>query len=123
MVQLVSLKDLFVGSINGETEASRDDFEQLFYTKNSKYDEIMRPEKFIISGRKGTGKTILANYVHKKVNEKQNSICKIATKNDYVLRKLIDVQFREMKVEEISIFWKWTLLYQISDALIKGVGW
>ena len=123
LVQLVPLKDLFVGSINGETEASRDDFEQLFYTKNSKYDEIMRPEKFIISGRKGTGKTILANYVHKKVNEKQNSICKIATKNDYVLRKLIDVQFREMKVEEVSIFWKWTLLYQISDALIKGGGW
>ncbi|PGM06384.1 FunZ [Bacillus thuringiensis] len=118
----VLLKDLFIGSIDGETEASRGDFEQLFYTKNSKFDEIMRPEKFIISGRKGTGKTILAKYVHKKVNEKPDSYCKIFTKNDYVLRKLIDTQFREMKPEELSIFWKWTLLYQISDTLNKKVG-
>ncbi|MFK3936761.1 hypothetical protein ACI2JA_04520 [Alkalihalobacillus sp. NPDC078783] len=62
----VPLSKLYIGNIDGEQESSRDNFEQLFYTKNSKFDEIMQPEKFIISGRKGTGKTILANYIVKK---------------------------------------------------------
>lgn len=120
LVVRVPLKNLFIGNIDGETEAARDDFEQLFYTENSKFDEIMRPEKFIISGRKGTGKTILAKYVHKKINEIPNNHCEISTKDDYILRKLIDLQYREIKGEELSIFWKWTLLLQVGKVLLKG---
>lgn len=123
MVRQVPLKELFIGNIDGETEAARDDFEQLFYTKNSKFDEIMRPEKFIISGRKGTGKTILAKYVHKKINEIPNNYCEISTKDEYILRKMIDSQYREIKGEELSIFWKWTLLLKVGRVLLKGDTW
>ncbi|MDR2993176.1 MAG: FunZ, partial [Bacillus cereus] len=120
MTKKVPLKQLFIGYIDGEYEAARDDFEQLFYTKNSKFDEIMRPEKFIITGRKGTGKTILAKYIYKKINENPNGYCVISNKNDFTLRKLIDLQYRELKGEELSLFWKWTFLLQLSQAILSG---
>lgn len=123
LVKKVPLKDLFIGYIDGEFEAARDDFEQLFYKKNSKFDEIMRPEKFIITGRKGTGKTILAKYIHKKINENPKSYCEISTKSDFTLRKLIDLQYRELKDEELSHFWKWTFLLQLSQSILNGDKW
>ncbi|EMI11405.1 hypothetical protein SAMN05216169_102242 [Anoxybacillus pushchinoensis] len=123
LVSKVPLKKLFIGNIDGETESQREDFEQLFYTKNSKFDNIMQPEKFIISGRKGTGKTILAKYIYKKITEKKNHYCKIFTKNDFKLQKLIDMQFRELQEEELSIFWKWTFLLQISNVLLDEDTW
>lgn len=82
MVSRAHLKDLFIGNIDGETEAARNDFEQLFYTKNSKFDEIMLPGKFIISGRKGTGKTILAQYIYKKINERKKITAKSPQKTN-----------------------------------------
>ncbi len=123
LVKKVPLKELFVGYIDGESEAALGNFKQLFYTKNSKFDEIMRPEKFIIAGRKGSGKTILAKYVHNKVNENPNSYCEISTKNDYTLRKLIDLPNRELKGEEISHFCKWTFLLKICDVILNRDKW
>ncbi|WP_176519067.1 P-loop ATPase, Sll1717 family [Bacillus thuringiensis] len=123
MVKKVPLKKLFIGNIDGEDEAAREDFNQLFYTKNRKFDEIMRPEKFIIAGRKGSGKTILAKYVHNKVNENKGSYCEISTKNDYTLRKLIDLPNRELKREEISHFCKWTFLIKFCDVILDDAKW
>ncbi|BBK99678.1 hypothetical protein BAPCR_pXO2-00023 (plasmid) [Bacillus anthracis] len=123
LVKKVPLKKLYIGNIDGESEATRGDFNQLFYTKNRKFEEIMRPEKFIIAGRKGSGKTILAKYVHNKVNENKGSYCEISTKNDYTLRKLIDLPNRELKREEISHFCKWTFLIKFCNVILDGAKW
>ncbi|MEZ7792172.1 P-loop ATPase, Sll1717 family [Niallia circulans] len=115
----VPLSKLYIGNIDGEQESSRDNFEQLFYTKNSKFDEIMQPEKFIISGRKGTGKTILANYIVKKTNNNKNYYSRVFKKEDFKLQKLIDLEYREFQEEERSLFWKWFFLLQIGQVLVK----
>ncbi|MRQ38654.1 FunZ, partial [Bacillus anthracis] len=71
----------------------------------------------------GSGKTILAKYVHNKVNENKGSYCEISTKNDYTLRKLIDLPNRELKREEISHFCKWTFLIKFCDVILDGAKW
>jgi hypothetical protein len=114
----VKLRDIYIGNIDGETESTNENFEQLFYTNNSKYDEIMRSDKYIISGRKGTGKTILASYIEKKVKRSGN-ICKILKKQDFQLQKLIDLQYRELQDEELTLFWKWTFLLQIGNLIVS----
>jgi hypothetical protein len=116
----VQLGTIYIGSIDGETESSRENFEELFYTKNSKYNEIMKPEKFMITGRKGTGKTILARYLKKKISSKKNQVCRIYNKDDFKLQKLIDIQNRGLPDEELSIFWRWLLLKQLADVLIDS---
>lgn len=114
-----NLKDIYIGNIDGEEEAIRGDFEQLFYTKNSKYQEIMTPGKFIISGRKGTGKTLLANYLFKKANESKNISCKILKKEDFTLQRLIDLQSRDLRESELSLFWKWSILLKLGEVIIS----
>lgn len=119
----IKLNKINLGSIDGEKESSYEKFDKLFYTQNSKYHEIMRPEKFIISGRKGTGKTILANYIVKNLSEEKNIICKVFTKNDFKLQKLIDLDYRNLKHDELSLFWKWFFLVQIAKSLTPKKSW
>ena len=52
----IGLKDIFIGKANGLEEAENEKFEDLFYTGNLKYQQLVEnKDKFIISGRKGTG--------------------------------------------------------------------
>ena len=89
----VLLKDLCLGFADGDTESSKDNFKDLFYTGNNKYDEITDNEmKFIISGQKGTGKTILGRYLEETYKEKGIE-CKIFNKNDITLIKLIEKKY------------------------------
>lgn len=115
----VPLNKIYIGNVDGEQESSREDFEQIFYTKNSKYDEIMQAEKFIVSGRKGTGKTILANYIVKKITGDKKFYCRIFKKNNFKLQKLIDLDYRELQDEERSIFWSWFFLLQMGQVIIE----
>lgn len=59
----IQLKNIFVGDPDGLAEAQKAQFNDLFYKKNKKYEELEKnPNKFIVTGRKGTGKTLLAKY-------------------------------------------------------------
>lgn len=117
------LSDIDLGSIDGEEESSSENFSRLFYTQNSKYSDIMKRSKFIISGRKGTGKTILANYIVKELDDEKNTISKIFNKSDFNLQKLIDLDYRDLKTEEMSLFWKWFFLLQIAKNLLALNTW
>lgn len=64
MEKEITLKDIYLGRADGSQEAEDKNFENLFYKGNKKYDLLNENhDKFIISGRKGTGKTILAKLV------------------------------------------------------------
>ncbi|MGY4798141.1 P-loop ATPase, Sll1717 family [Lysinibacillus fusiformis] len=119
----IDLNKINLGSIDGEKESSYENFDRLFYTKNSKYNEIMHPEKFIISGRKGTGKTILANYIVKNLSTQKNTVCTVFNKDDFKLQKLIDLDYRDLKKDELSLFWKWFFLLQIAQSLLSTKSW
>ena len=62
-----TLDDIYIGCTDGVKEAAskKYNFTDLFYTGNCKYEEITKSNNYIISGRKGTGKTILAKYLEK----------------------------------------------------------
>src|SRR5690606_25876200 len=75
---------------------------------------------FIISGRKGTGKTILAKYIVKKLNKETNSYCKVFKKEDFRLQKLIDLEYRDFVEEERSLFWKWFFLLQLGQVILEN---
>jgi len=60
------LKDVFLGYNDGKKEAKyRSDYENFFYDYSNIYENIIRPDKYIMIGRKGSGKTILAEYYKK----------------------------------------------------------
>ena len=60
---MIQLKEIFVGDPDGLAEAQKDNFNDFFYKKNRKYEELEKnSNKFIVTGRKRTGKTLLAKY-------------------------------------------------------------
>ena len=85
------LSDITIGYADGEKEASKANFENLFYTKNKKYEQIMKKDKFIISGRKGTGKTILTKYIQKTDN-KDTTIIQYSKLNEISLHQYIELE-------------------------------
>lgn len=71
---MVKLKDFNIGHDDGEQEAADSVFVDLFYTDNDSYNSILDKDKFIIKGKKGTGKTLLAEYVKTKHNKKKSNV-------------------------------------------------
>lgn len=60
---MYTLNDLFIGYNDGKKEAEyRTDFEQYYFNYNGIYDTILRDDKFLLLGKKGTGKSILGAF-------------------------------------------------------------
>ncbi|PAQ14100.1 hypothetical protein CD798_12530 [Bacillaceae bacterium SAOS 7] len=63
---MYQIRDMFIGYNDGKKEASRiKDFEQYYFDYNGNVDKIMNSEKFLLLGKKGTGKSLLAEYIKK----------------------------------------------------------
>lgn len=77
-----------LGSVYGESEVDNlDDFEHFYYDLNDASKDILKKNKFVIIGRKGTGKTLLAHVVCRNLE------------NDYtfsVVESLKDFDFYEL---------------------------
>lgn len=115
----VKLKDIFIGCSDGESEAKKSIFLDLFY-KDNKYEEIINnPMKFIISGQKGAGKTILAKYIEKTCTS-INSTSKIVNLGEINLQKLIELGYKEYEECELSCFFRWFILTEFSKMLINS---
>lgn len=115
----VKLSNINIGQTAGENEAKNPYFENLFYTGNKKYSEICKHNKFIIRGRKGTGKTILAHYIKKKAYDNNICSCKINSLNDIELQKLLNNPNRNLLDEENKVFWRYCILIELGKCILE----
>lgn len=116
----IKLKEFNIGQVSGENEAQNEKFDELFYTGNQKYEELKNPEKYIIMGRKGTGKTLLSYYFKKKSEEDNLNVCKITTLKDYQLAKIIHLEDRDFFDEECKILWKYCILRELGKIILSN---
>ena len=111
------LKNIYLGVPDGATEAQNQNFQELFYDPNNKYDELMgSEEKFLVIGSKGTGKTYLANYVMSK------SACKELTEmvdaSNFSIYRLSNVYDLELSEDLTHALCKWFFLDKIAHLLL-----
>ena len=67
----IRLKDIDLGSIDGDYESKNVHFEDYFYNRHTDYDLIKNEKnKFLIIGRKGSGKTYLSKYLAYMIKKK-----------------------------------------------------
>lgn len=116
----VPLEKINIGYLSGEKEANDPKFEELFYTGNSKYEELLKEKKFIIKGRKGTGKTILAYYFKKKAKENNIEGCEIYNLSDINLQKIIHLEGREFYKEEYTVFWEYYIYLEMAKLILES---
>lgn len=120
MSDKIMLKDIFIGKADGLAEAKRADFTTLFYNGNKNYNLLKDDEsKFLISGRKGTGKTILAKYYEAEMR-KSGSLVRFVNGNDILLRHIKEIGTSELNDKYVASFIKYTILYEISTLILDN---
>lgn len=120
---MVDLKDIFFGEVEGKDEAAeakeRENFESIFYSGFNWYEEMLDAKKFLIVGRKGTGKTLLGEY-YKYELTKQGNIVDIVDDSNFALKKLERINYRNISEQEMIIFWEYFFLFELGERLLDN---
>lgn len=116
----IKLKDLYFGIADGLEESKCKNFESIFYKGNNKFKELEENNyKFIISGKKGTGKTILAKYFEIQQNSKKN-FTKMLTDSDVVLREFIEFGKKDVMSNERDLFIEYTIYNELGKIILEN---
>ncbi|OEE38676.1 P-loop ATPase, Sll1717 family [Vibrio anguillarum] len=116
----LELKDLYLGQNDGKKEAIyKDNFEEFFINENSILDQVQRKEKFLVLGRKGSGKTFLAHYMKKISTRNDSWNCDIRSYKDFKFQELVHLQTEDVKPNEYYEIWRWMLLLDLSRSILK----
>lgn len=119
-INAITLKDIYLGKSDGLKEAMENNFENYFYTGNNKYQELVSDtKKFIISGKKGTGKTILAKYFELEQNKLGNPT-KILTERDAILKQFMEYGKKIDNSDEMDLFIEYSIYWELGTILLKS---
>lgn len=114
---MVKLKDVFFGFEEGKDEAQDalqwNKFEEIFYPGFGSYDEMLLPHKFLVIGRKGTGKTLLAEYF-KNEQRKEDNKAIIIDESNFMIKKLEKMDYRGITEQEMIVFWEYFFCTEIA---------
>lgn len=122
MTQL-RLSDIYLGVNDGKKEALyKQDFEKYFVDYNNNYTDILKPEKYIILGRKGAGKTILAEYIKKQSENNALWFCDIKSYKDFRFHELINFKTNDISPNEYTSIWRWIILIDFAKLIIEDNG-
>ena len=114
------LEDLFIGYNDGKREAmARENFEDYYFNYNGIYNKILEKDKYLVLGRKGTGKTLLAEYVKKILSRDSNSFCELCSCKSFKFRDLFTLKTKDIKPNEYTAIWEWLLLIKLAKQIEK----
>jgi hypothetical protein len=117
-----SLKDFYLGNSDGKKEAQyKEDFEQYFYDYDNLYERAITKEKYLILGRKGTGKTLLAEII-KKTLSNSNYFCEICSYKEFKFHELLILKSEDIEPNEYISIWEWVILIQIGKMCCQDEG-
>jgi hypothetical protein len=114
------LQDLEFGKVGGEEEARYvNNFEKFFYDGERQSERIIDPEIYFLIGRKGTGKTLLAEYVKKIHKNNSNKFIEIASLRDFNFNELSDFSDSSNNARKFLSIWQWYLLITMSKLICQ----
>ena len=121
MGERIKLSEIYLGDVDGETEVAKcKNFYDLFYCRDEVIDGLINGNKYVIIGRKGTGKTLLSYFIKSIIEEKGNNYhCKICGSNDINLNKLLDIGESTIPTDQMGTYWEYTLYKLIANMLVQ----
>ena len=121
MNELTPISQISFGTTDGKNEARNPNFESLFYDGGGYYRKLKEdPLKFLVIGRKGTGKTILVRYFQKILLKERNVCSKFIVAGDFTNEKLNNFDYMKVREEEREIFWRYVILKELASLVLKN---
>lgn len=114
--------DIFLGRNEGALEALEDNFENYFYDYGDIINKTLAPNTYFVLGRKGTGKTLLGEYIHKTKTISGSSNAKLVPFRDFQFHLIDDPSLKTTDVspnEYIGI-WTWILLIEMAKVILDN---
>lgn len=119
----IKLSELFLGFNDGKKEALyRDDFEKFFIHTNNTYEESLKAQKYIVLGRKGSGKTLLGQYIKKTLGKDATEFCDVKSYRDFRFHELITLKTNDISPNEYSAIWRWIVLIDFAKVILTDNG-
>ena len=116
----MKIGDLFVGYNDGKKEARfRQNFEHYYFNYNKIYEKILRDDKFLLLGKKGTGKTILGEYIKKISQTDPMWFCDMYSCRELKFEALFALKTKSLKPNEYSAVWEWLLLIMLAKFMLS----
>lgn len=121
LTKLKPISGISFGYSDGKNEARQPNFESLFYDGSGYYRTLRNdPLKYLVVGRKGTGKTILVRYFMKKMQEEKNTFSKFIVAGDFTSEKLKNFDYVSIREEEREIFWRYLILSELTSMVVEN---
>ena len=120
-IEKVEVGKIDFGKNDGKNEAEKENFIELFYNGNNNYEKLNKDDCFIITGYKGSGKTLLANYFSKNKSRDKGTCIDNLSAVDFMEQKLLSFSENIIGKEELTIFWKYVYLRNIGKIICKNV--
>ncbi|MFC5702779.1 P-loop ATPase, Sll1717 family [Cohnella faecalis] len=118
---MYTLNDIFLGKNDGKKEASyRPDFENYFYDHNKIYHKVMQNEKYLVLGRKGTGKSILGEFIKKKAQNDAEWFCNLCSYKEFQFHELVNLKNGDIKPNEYISIWEWVILLELAKLCLEN---
>lgn len=120
-MELVEISKVDFGKNDGKNEAEKDNFFDLFYDDHNYYQKIKDDNYFLITGLKGAGKTLLANFFAKNKQKEKNCYVETLYAVDFIEEKLLNFSKNDINKEELTIFWKYVYLRNIGKIICSRI--
>lgn len=115
------LENFFIGQNDGKKEAAyREDFENYFYNHNGIYQKVQQREKYLVLGRKGTGKSILGEFIKKKSESDSQWLCSLTSYKEFKFHELLHLKTNDITPNEYLSIWEWVLLLEFGKLCLNN---
>ncbi|MCL2578186.1 MAG: hypothetical protein FWE27_09090 [Defluviitaleaceae bacterium] len=116
----MSLKEIYLGHRTGKVEAvMRKDFDEFFFDYDLNSKKIMDEDRFLVLGKRGTGKSFLAEYIKKKSKSQNNRICDTVSYKAINIHELLNDCAEDAASDEYNALWLWIIYLEIIKLYIK----
>ena len=115
-------KNFFIGATEAEAEScinSKMKLNEVFVDFLNILPELQH-EKFIITGRKGCGKTAIAEHINNLAENEYNYFCDFIKKNDVNIEQIVQIG-KDVGIEiEKELLFEWIILIKLVKLLISN---
>jgi len=114
------LDEIFFGMSDGKKEALiRPNFQDYYYEYENIVQKALIPSNFLVLGKKGTGKSLLGEYLVK-ITQPTEGVSDIISFKEFRFHKIRELKSEDVAPNEYIVIWTWIILIEFAKLTLKN---